>query len=243
MEISNVTVRAGSDECLGYSTAPNTDGFNIGGQRIWVHDSSVRNGDDCVPTNIGFNGTDSTDILVERVDCSCGTNGGVPIMANGATIRNVVYRDMVVRRTNQGAGAKISEAYENVTGTFENITWRNITILEPRNAAIYTNVFQEDAAPPQCTVPSNASARVHWLSAFNLTFSSIRATINSTGGSVHAGCFVCGPTRPCTGFLFEDVVVTDVAEAPVHPLYVCANMEFSAAGSSPPPCGPLPGLE
>jgi hypothetical protein len=37
---------------------------------------------------------------------------------------------------------KISEAYENVTGQVVNVTWRNITISNPRNAAMYVNVFQ-----------------------------------------------------------------------------------------------------
>ena len=78
----------------------------------------------------GMDGTTS-DVLVERVHCECGTNGGVLIIpgsrgippldwrAGGpnrhpAVIKNVTYRDMTVLHTNQGAGFKISEAYENV---------------------------------------------------------------------------------------------------------------------------------
>ena len=37
---------------------------------------------------------------------------------------------------------KISEAYENVTGEVRNVTWRNVTIIDPRYAAMYINVFQ-----------------------------------------------------------------------------------------------------
>jgi hypothetical protein len=42
---------------------------------------------------------------------------------------------------------KISEAYETVTGQVLNVTWRNITIINPRNAAMYINVFQVWGAP------------------------------------------------------------------------------------------------
>lgn len=102
------------------------------------------------------------DVTVERVHCECGTNGGVPIVASSGTVRDVLYADMTVVGTNQvicvlvfhlsyvqceegglqGAGMKISEAYENVTGEVRNITWRNVTIIEPRYAAMYINVFQ-----------------------------------------------------------------------------------------------------
>jgi len=241
MEVARVTIRAGG--CKGWASAPNTDGINIGGQRIHVHDSSVHNGDDCVPTNGGWNGTDTDGVLVERVHCECGTNGGVPIIAGAASIRNVVYRDMSVLNSNQGAGAKISEAYDAPTGAFVNISWRNVSIVSPRYAAIYTNVFQEDSQPRQCMVPVNASRPTAWLTAHNFSFSGIAVTLNSTTGA-YGGCFVCAPSAPCDGFSFEDVVVTDVAapaaiEAQAVPAdYVCENVRYGAdAASLPRPCG------
>jgi hypothetical protein len=234
IEIADVTIRAGG--CHGWLAAPNTDGINIGGQRIHVHDCRVHNGDDCVPTNVGFNNSDTDDVLVERVTCECGTNGGVPIIAGAASIRNVLYRDMVVTNSNQGAGAKISEAWETPTGTFANITWRNITIVNPRYAAVYVNTLQEDSQAKQCAVPVNASRPARWLTAKNLSFIDIAATLNSSAGA-YAGCFACTPTSPCTGLLFDGVVVKDVAPySPAQPMWRCFNAEFNAAASTPKPC-------
>lgn len=233
MEIGHVTIHAGG--CEGWASAPNTDGINIGGQRIHVHDCSVHNGDDCVPTNVGWNDTDSEDILVERVTCECGTNGGVPIIAGARSIRRVVYRDMTVTNSNQGAGAKISEAYESPTGVFENITWQNITIVNPRYAAIYVNVLQEDSQAKQCAVPVNASRPSRWLTATNLSFVDVTATVNTTAGG-YAGCFACTPGSPCTGLAFDRVVVTDVAAAPGATMYRCFNADFTASASSPAVC-------
>ena len=60
----NVTVNTTG---CGYSQAPNTDGFNLQGENILVHDSSVKNGDDCVPIF-----PPSRNILVQNVSCTCG---------------------------------------------------------------------------------------------------------------------------------------------------------------------------
>jgi polygalacturonase len=237
IEIEYVTISAGN--CTGYVQAPNTDGINIGGQRIHVHDCFVHNGDDCVPTNVGWNNSDTRDVLVERVTCECGTNGGVAIIADSGSIHDVIYQNMIVRKTNQGAGAKISEPYETPTGIFHNITWRNITIENPRYAAMYTNMFEEDTGGSQCRV--NASRPAKFLSAHNMSFIDINITINSTTGA-YAGCFVCSQTSPCDGYYFENVVVTDVAvPVPVVAVsktdyYICDNVAFNATGSVPEPC-------
>lgn len=242
MELPHINVSAGG--CEGWAQAPNTDALNIGGQRIHVHDCFVHNGDDCVPTNVGWNNSDTEDVLVERVWCECGTNGGVPIIAGSASIRNVMYKDMVVKDTNQGGGAKISEAYDSPTGAFVNISWVNLTVINPRYAALYTNVFQEDSARAQCTPPPpNASRPLNWLTATNLSFIGVRAAVNSSSGA-YAGCFLCSPTNPCRGLRFEDVVVSELgqeagAHTPTPPLshYTCDNVaEFTTSASSPPPC-------
>ena len=60
----NVTVNTTG---CGYSQAPNTDGFNLQGENILVHDSSVKNGDDCVPIF-----PPSRNVLVQNVSCTCG---------------------------------------------------------------------------------------------------------------------------------------------------------------------------
>ena len=226
-------VKIASGDCTGYVQAPNTDGINIGGQRIHVHDCFVHNGDDCIPTNVGWNNSDTRDVLVERVTCECGTNGGVAIIAKSGSIHDVVYRDMIVRGTNQGAGAKISEPYETPTGIFHNITWRNITIENPRYAAMYTNMFEEDTGGSQCRV--NASRPVKFLSAHNMSFADINITLNSTAGS-YAGCFVCSKTSPCDGYTFENIVVTDIGAVSKNDYYICDNVAFNATGSVPEPC-------
>lgn len=44
--VQGMTVLTNVEECGGYTSAPNTDGFNIGGVNITILDSYVHNGDD-----------------------------------------------------------------------------------------------------------------------------------------------------------------------------------------------------
>jgi len=60
-------VNIDSNPGIGYTGAPNTDGFNIQGNNIYIGQSRVRNGDDCVPI-----GAPSKNITVEDICCERG---------------------------------------------------------------------------------------------------------------------------------------------------------------------------
>jgi hypothetical protein len=68
-----------------------------------------------------------------------------------------------------GIGTKISEAYENVTGAFINITWENFHIESPRNSGMYIDVYEEDTV---CSQPSQHKP-ADWLTAHNLTYRNV----------------------------------------------------------------------
>jgi polygalacturonase len=76
IHVERMNIRSGDAMCGGYASAPNTDGFNIGGHRITILDSTVHNGDDCIPVTSGNDGS-TTDVHVRNIRCMCGTNGGV----------------------------------------------------------------------------------------------------------------------------------------------------------------------
>lgn len=229
--VENMVIVAGAGNCDGYASAPNTDGVNIGGRRITVRNVSVHNGDDCIPVN-GQAGGFTDDVRVSNVRCSCGTNGGV-VYDNGGRVQNVIFSNMTVNGTNQGAGVKIGSSQNNATGGLVvNVTWEGISITHPRNAALYIDMFGEDV--PNCALPSDP-ARPDWLTAQNVTFRDISATVAE--GQI-AGCFICAPTRPCEGFLFDGVSVTSAGGGSPGP-YKCFNFvdATSTGGSSPVPCG------
>ena len=106
------------------------------------------------------------------------------------------------------------------------MTWDGVTITSPRNAAVYVNVFEEDAAPSQCVQPKNPD-RASWMTARGLTFRNVVAT---GMGSAYAGCFNCAPNEPCQDISFDNVKIDTTKP------YKCFNTRATSSGSSPSPC-------
>jgi polygalacturonase len=230
--VEGVRVEAGAASCAGFALAKNTDGANVGGRNITVRDFWVHNGDDCVPITTGNDGATS-DVLVENVHCECGTNG-VVIYNQGGSIRNVVARNVSVVGTNQGAGVKLARPGRDATGGLvENVSFVDYAIDRPRYAALYVNVFQEDAQPP-CVLPSKPDLP-NWLAVRALRFANVTATV--LDGQA-AGCFRCTPGAPCDA-AFDGVDVREQGGAPAAP-FVCLNMHADAGGgrSTPAACPP-----
>jgi hypothetical protein len=144
--IRGCRVEANMDSCGGYEAAPNTDAFNVGGTNIYLANNFNHNGDDGIPLNAGPLGSDTANVLVETHWSECGTNGAVLIIGSGnQSIRDVIFKNITAVHTNAGAGMKISEAYEDVRGQASNVTWDGVTIINPRQAALYMNMFEEGA--------------------------------------------------------------------------------------------------
>ncbi len=229
--VENVVVSAGSESCAGFELAPNTDGANIGGHNITVRNMRVHNGDDCVPITTGPDGS-SSGIVVDSVVCECGTNGVVVYNEGQGRVESVLAQNVSVRGTNQGAGIKLARTGRNATGGLvRGITFHNYSISQPRYAALYINVFGEDSQPP-CALPHNPDIP-HWLTATDLMFSDLSATV-AAGQS--AGCFRCTPGTPCDGE-FDGVRIFQPDGKPAAP-FVCLNMKGSTGphGSTPGAC-------
>ena len=226
LNVTHVRVEAGMDSCGGFGHAPNTDGANLGGVDIYVHDLFVHNGDDCLPITTPSESSGlTTRVFADKVHCECGTNGAV-LYNNGGTIRGVVFNDFGVHGTNQGAGAKLGRAQNDATGGLvTDIVFSNYHILQPRYAPLYANAFAEDAS--SCALPSNPD-RKNWLTFRN--FSLINVTATGVPAGRPAGCFLCSPGTPCDGWAFADVVLDGGA-------YHCAHFTAgSAVRSTPKPC-------
>jgi hypothetical protein len=136
------------------------------------------------------------------------------------SVRDVVARNVSSHRTNQGAGIKISEPYETVNGNVTNATWDGVLITEPRAAALYVNVFEENAQvgkPYGCTMP-NASVlaqKQHWMSAHTVTFRRVGYVPAAGTPAALGGCFDCAPGTPC------DIAVED---SDVGGKFLCHNV-------------------
>jgi polygalacturonase len=114
LSVTRTRVEANLNECGGYSTAPNTDGINVGGTNVFISDVFVHNGDDCIPLGDAdtlpafVTARDTRNVIAENVHCECGTNSAVAIVGAGSTrISDAIFRNFTTYSLNQGAGMKI----------------------------------------------------------------------------------------------------------------------------------------
>merc|ERR1719419_1212134 len=103
-------------------TAFNTDGFDVSGQNVWIHDCTVWNQDDCIAVK-----GNSQNMLFERVTAS---GLGLTIGSIAAeTVRNITFRDCYMYRTYKGIYLKFRSL--NGPGLIEDITYENIVMDSP----------------------------------------------------------------------------------------------------------------
>ena len=134
---------------------------------------------------------------------------------------------------NSGAGSR------PLGGVVANITFSDIVIRDPLNAAIYADVFHQDVLACALPSPLPANASDDWLLVANVSLRDVVATVPD---GVRAGCFVCAPgARKCAGWSFDNVTVARHDGAPAAP-YECYYFRgATAAGANvPTPCGVSP---
>lgn len=111
-------------------TAFNTDGFDVEGKNIWIHDSTVWNQDDsfCVKDN-------TENVLIERVQAS---GIGLVIGSIASNVRNITFRDSYMHRPVNGIYVKFRGA-----GSISDVLYENITIEKPSRWGIFIGPSQQ----------------------------------------------------------------------------------------------------
>eukprot|EP00211_Chloroparvula_japonica_P002559 CAMPEP_0119120582 /NCGR_PEP_ID=MMETSP1310-20130426/1558_1 /TAXON_ID=464262 /ORGANISM="Genus nov. species nov., Strain RCC2339" /LENGTH=437 /DNA_ID=CAMNT_0007110069 /DNA_START=89 /DNA_END=1402 /DNA_ORIENTATION=+ len=237
LEIRFSRIEARRDAAPGHNlydlTAFNTDGFDVGGNNIWVHDCSVYNQDDC----FCIKGT-SNNITFERIRAS---GLGLTIGSVGSdTIRNVTFRDAYMPQTVKGIYLKFNGAGN---GLVEDVTYENIFIDEPSQYPIWIGPAQQsDASNPcnpnpcslcwpqvpgsECTTPAGSQYR-------NIHLKNITVVNPKGSPGVLFGRF----DLPMENIIFEDVYVKNPGDEPFGPTYYCEGVDAStsvALGSTYP---------
>lgn len=190
-----------------------------------IEDSSVRNGDDCVPI---FPPT--RNVTVRNMTCECG-NGMVPCVwpsfstpGQGGDIKDVLFDGAHFKNTKQAVTIK---ALGSFVGTASNITYRNF-VLDNVGQAVMINMYGQGSNRGVATTggsSSSSSSRsgggndgdggggggqeqhanptllgVEITSAINVLIENI------SGTCITAGKIMCGPGNvSCTGIVMNGV--------------------------------------
>jgi polygalacturonase len=179
----------------------NTDGFDVTGRNVWIHDCKVWNQDDCIAVK-----DDSQDMLFERIEAS---GLGLTIGSIGSsTVRNITFRDCHMHKTYKGIYLKFRGS-----GLIQDVLYENVVIDSPEQWAIWIGPAQQAdnidicLAHPcslcwpeipfaECNMPNDASY-------IDVTLRNI--TINNPKQS--PGVIIGSVTNPMENIVFDNVVV------------------------------------
>ncbi|RYH29912.1 hypothetical protein EON65_06860 [archaeon] len=212
----------------------NTDGFDVTGKNVHIHDCNIWNQDDCIAVKDG-----SANMLFERISCS---GLGLVIGSIGKSkVQNITFRDSVMPRTFKGIYMKTrwyDEAPAGDSASISNILYQNITMDRPQQFAIWIGPAQQTGQPCSLLWPivdqatCSMSGTQTWE---NIVLKDI--FINAPEHS--PGVLFGNATNPMRNVIFDNVVVTNAGDKPWgDDFYFCDGIHGVArGGTSPvPPC-------
>ena len=250
LEISFTNVSARREPYIDYHdlydiTAFNTDGFDVSGKNVYIHDCEIWNDDDCIAVK-SANGNSlqsncSENMLFERINASglgltIGSLG--PDIAHNC-IRNITFRNGYMYRTFKGIYLKSTNGDIGGTGEIKDILYENIIMDEPTQVpiwigpqqAVYTgacSLLWPEVPFEKCPVPS----QVTWQ---NIKL--VNVTVNNPRQS--PGVILGNITNPMMNVTFVNVVVNNPGKRPWgSDFYCCDGVNGTAIGDTnpKPPC-------
>jgi len=199
-------------------SAFNTDGIDIAGHNVWVHDVDIWNQDDCIAVKDNYNGNRiSSNMTFERIHASgLGfTIGSI----GGSTVRNITFKDSYLYKSYKGIYLKFRDFQHdkwdnsNRTGLIEDILFQNVTMESPEQWGVWIGPAQQAIDNNPChadpcslcwpLVPFSKCNAVRSSKFRNITLRNV--VINNPKAS--PGVLMGDENNRIEGMVFEDVVV------------------------------------
>lgn len=212
----------------------NTDGFDVTGQNVHIHDSTIWNQDDCISVKDG-----SRDMLFERISCS---GLGLVVGSIGSSIvKNITFRDSYLPNTFKGIYMKTrwyDEAPIGEVASISDILYQNITMDNPEQYAIWMGPAQQTGQPCSLLWTITDNAECH-MSGYQTWSNIVLRDIYINNPKQSPGVIFGNTSNPMTNVIFDNVVVTNPGTKPWgDDMYYCEGINGVAMGkTSPvPPC-------
>ena len=226
-------------------TAFNTDGFDVAGTNVWIHDCNIWNDDDCIAvkeqTSNSIHSPCSQNMLFERINASgVGlTIGSIGPSTAHTCVRNITFRDCTMYNTFKGIYLKSRPGKPGETGEITDVTYENILINNASQWSIWIGP-QQAGYKDACSllwpfVPTTSCPIPVGITWNNITLRNV--TIN--GPQLSPGVILGNSSNPMLNILFDNVVVTKPGILPWgNRYYACEGVEGIAQGNTepPPPC-------
>jgi hypothetical protein len=212
----------------------NTDGFDVTGQNVYIHDCYIWNQDDCISVKDG-----ARDMLFERITCS---GLGLVVGSIGSSkVQNITFRDSYLPNTVKGIYMKTRWYDDLAVGDYASISdvlYENIVMDNPEQYAIWIGPAQQTGQPCSLLWTKTPNAECH-MSGYQ-TWSNIVLRDIYINNPLHSPGVLMGNTsNPIHGLVFDNVVVTNPGSEPWgESFYYCEGIEGTATGGTypAPPC-------
>ena len=236
LEIRNCEIDARRDADDGHDiidiTAFNTDGFDVTGNDVWIHDCVVWNQDDCVAVKDG-----SSNMVIERLHAS---GLGLTIGSIGESeVNNITFRDIVMHNTVKGVYLKFRG-----NGNISNVLFENVTMQSPSQWAVWIGPAQQSDSKELCAAhpcslcwPTLKSAECNAPAHGQYTNITLRNITIDLQGKHAPGVLLANSSAPMRNVRFENVVVTNPGSFPGSSAknYFCAGVESGVATGTTTP--------
>ena len=198
----NITVIDSNGIYGTYSTAPETDGIDVGGSNIHVYNCFVSNGDDSLTLEDGSN-----NILFENSTVMYGLGLGIPVACDQKNTLNSVYRN--IQLVNTGYGIRIKSCGNNGNqwnGIVRNISYYNISFVNVKKG-IDINVYNQSIDDDNGNGNGNENeyGSVMYSNISDITFDNIYGTYNEIPGTID-----CSNNPACYGLNFSNINLRSV---------------------------------
>lgn len=135
-------------------SAFNTDGIDVSGRNIHVHDVDIWVQDDCIAVKDNYFAPHiSADMLFERVNCS---GFGLVLGSIGGThVHNITFRDAYLHKSVKGIYLKFRQPEPywddlNMTGSISDVNFHNISMESPLQWPIWIGPAQQADSVDPC---------------------------------------------------------------------------------------------
>ena len=240
LEVRYVDISARRTDSDGHGvidmTAFNTDGFDVSGTNVWIHDCSVWNQDDCVSVKDG-----SQNMLIERIHAS---GLGLTVGSIGHSHnRNITFRDIYMHKTYKGIYMKFRNLDNG--GIMEDVLYENIVMVEPEQWAIWIEPAQQSdstnlcAAHP-CSICWPKVPTAPCRSGSGQYKNIVLRNISVLNSKQSPGVIFGNTTTPMDGLVFDSVKFVNPGRTPWKgEYYKCKGVENGIATGDTfpvPPC-------
>jgi len=212
----------------------NTDGFDVTGNDVHIHDCNIWNQDDCIAVKDG-----SKNMLFERISCS---GLGLVIGSIGSSqVKNITFRDSVMPSTFKGIYLKTrwnDAAAVGDAASISDILYENITIDAPQQYAIWIGPAQQTGQPCSLLWPNVNHAQCI-MSGYQTWENIVLRDIIIRNPKGSPGVIFGNISNPIRGLVFDNVIVENPGEEPWgEDFYYCEGIQGTALGDTypVPPC-------